>query len=152
MRCDDPLNYRRHLKPGTGYIEQVEIDLQPRCDDNSLPANANINVWYDYLRDSTERANRPVAYQHNTTTMLRQAGFIDVTEHIIRAPLSGWPSDPHQKQTGRWYSIALAEGLNALSLGPFTRVYKWKFEQFEDLLKGATDEIRNTKIHAYNNM
>lgn len=141
-----------HLKPGSGYIEQVEIDLQPRCDDHTLNPDSYLAKWYEYLRDATERANRPIAYQHSTKEMLRRAGFIDITETVIRAPLNGWALDTHQKQIGRWYSLGLSEGLQALSLAPFTRIFKWQTSHFEDLLKQVQKEICNSKIHAYHNM
>jgi hypothetical protein len=27
----------RHLKPGSGFLEHIEIDIIPRCDDGPLP-------------------------------------------------------------------------------------------------------------------
>jgi hypothetical protein len=85
--------------------------------------------------------------------MLQTAGFIDIREEIIRAPLNGWPSDPHQKQIGRWYSLGLTDGLEALSLAPLTRVYRWNAtEHVRPLIKQVKKEIAQSKIHAYNNM
>ena len=96
------LTCSRHLKPGAGWIEQVEIDLEPRCDDGTLQRDSFLVQWYNYLADATYRAERPIGYQHNTRQMLQAAGFIDIQETIVRAPLNGWPSDPHQKSIGRW--------------------------------------------------
>jgi len=142
-----------HLKPGYGWIEQVEIDLQPRCDDGTLSANSPLIQWYNYLADATHRANRPIAYQHNTRQMLQAAGFIDIQETIIRAPYNTWPSDPHQKDIGRWYNIGISEGLEALSLAAFTRVNRWNAtEHVRPLLREVKREICSRKIHAYNNI
>jgi hypothetical protein len=144
---------KSHLKPGYGWIEQVEIDLEPRCDDGTLEGESVLVSWYRYLADATLRANRPIAYQHNTRQMLQQQGFIDIQERIIRAPLNGWSSDPHQKQLGRWYNLGLTDGLDALSLGPFTRAYRWDANQHvRPLLKQVKQEISRSKVHAYNNM
>src|SRR4051794_16672999 len=33
---EQTLMHCRHLKPGYGYVEQVELDLKPRCDDTTL--------------------------------------------------------------------------------------------------------------------
>jgi hypothetical protein len=109
--------------------------------------------WYDYVADATARVNRPLAYRHDTRQMLQTAGFIDIREDVIRAPLNGWPSDPHQKQIGRWYSLGLTDGLEALSLAPLTRVYRWSAnEHVRPMIKQVKKEIAQSKIHAYNNM
>jgi hypothetical protein len=143
----------RHLKPGVGWIEQVEIDLQPRCDDGTLPRDSYLIQWYNYLKEATNRFHKPIEYQHTTRQMLESAGFIDVQEQVIRAPLNSWPSDPHQKQIGRWYNLGLTDGLEALSLGPFTRVNRWSAdEHVRPLVKEVKKEIALNKIHAYNNM
>lgn len=142
-----------HLKPGCGWIEQVEIDLEPRCDDGSLPANSMLSQWYGYLVDATTRSSRPIAYQHNTRQMLQAAGFIDIQETIIRAPYNSWPADPHQKEIGRWYNLGITEGLEALSLGPLTRAYRWSaVDHVKPLIQAVKREICTRKIHAYNNM
>lgn len=107
--------------------------------------------WYNYLDDATNRASRPIAFQHNTKEMLQTAGFIDVREEVIRAPLNGWSTDPHQKAIGRWYNIGLSEGLEALSAAPFTRMFKWHMQDHvQPLIRAVASEMR--KVHAYNNM
>lgn len=147
------LTSNRHLKPGQGWIEQVEIDLQPRCDDGSLPDNSYLVQWYNYLTDATHRSARPIAYQHNTRQMLQAAGFIDIQETIIRAPYTTWPSDPHQKEISRWYNLGITEGLEALSMGPFTRIFRWGArEHVQPLVEQVRKEIGTRKYHAYNNM
>ncbi|KAK8187599.1 LaeA-like protein [Phyllosticta capitalensis] len=142
-----------HLKPGYGWIEQVEIDLEPRCDDGTLQPNSPLVQWYNYVADATERTSRPIAYNHNTRHMLQQAGFIDIQETIIRAPYNSWPADPHQKEIGRWYNLGICEGLEALSLAPLTRIYRWDAVQHvKPLVEAAVRQIRTKKIHAYNNI
>ena len=85
--------------------------------------------------------------------MLQQQGFIDVQEIIIRAPLNGWSTDTHQKQIGRWYNLGLTDGLEGLSLAPFTRVNRWDANQHvRPLIKEVKKEVANSKVHAYNNM
>jgi hypothetical protein len=131
----------------------VEIDLKPRCDDGTLAPDSPLVQWHDYLNDATQRANRPIAFQTNTKEMLQTAGFIDVREQIIRAPLNGWARDPHQREIGRWYNIGLSEGLQALSAAPFTRINRWHMhDHVQPLLKEVLKEMNRSKVHAYNNM
>ncbi|KAF2839261.1 methyltransferase LaeA [Patellaria atrata CBS 101060] len=142
-----------HLKPGYGYVEQVEIDLEPRCDDGTLLPDSPLLQWYHYLADATARVARPIAYQHNTRAMLSAAGFIDIQETIIRAPYNAWPADPHQKEIGRWYNLGITEGLEALSLAPLTRVNRWDADQHvRPLVNQVRSVICSKKVHAYNNI
>jgi hypothetical protein len=142
----------RHLKPGYGSLEHVEIDFQPRCDDGTLAPDLNVVKWYDWLVDATQRAGKSLAYQHTTRQMLQAAGFVDIVEMVIRVPYNDWPTDPHLKDVGRWYNLGMTEGLEALSLGPLTRVYRWSPEAVRGLIPGVAKEMRSKRIHAYNNM
>lgn len=109
--------------------------------------------WYEYLADATQRAQRPIAYNADTRQRLENAGFIDIHEEVIRAPFNSWPSDPHQKEIGRWYNLGLTEGLEALSFAPLTRIYNWEVNQnIRPFLELVKQTICNRKIHAYNNM
>ncbi|KAI9837015.1 MAG: Secondary metabolism regulator lae1 [Sarea resinae] len=141
----------RHLKPGFGSMEQVEIDLQPRCDDGTL-AFLPMVQWYEWVCDATQRASRPIAYQHNTRQLLESQGFVDIQEEIIQIPLNAWPADPQQKIVGRWYNLGLTEGLEAYSLGPLTRVYNWPVGDVRRLCAEVKAQMCKKSVHAYNNM
>ncbi|CBX97665.1 predicted protein [Plenodomus lingam JN3] len=142
-----------HLKPGTGYVEHVEIDMEPRCDDGSLPDDSMLKRWYEWLADATHRVARPIAYEHRTRQLLQQAGFIDIQETVIRVPYNSWPNDPHQKDIGRWYNLGITEGLEALTFAPLTRVYQWDLNTVvRPILDSVRREICNRKFHAYNNI
>ncbi|KAJ9632033.1 hypothetical protein H2203_000434 [Taxawa tesnikishii (nom. ined.)] len=144
----------QHLRPGYGYIEQLEVDLEPRCDDGTLDPRAPLAVWYQHLAEATARAHKPIAYQHNTRQLLEQAGFIDIKEQVIRAPYNRWPKDPMQKDIGAWYRLGLAEssGLEALSLAPFSRVFNWPVPEIRRFAQEVRHQIGQSSCHAYNNM
>ncbi|KAI9759318.1 MAG: Secondary metabolism regulator lae1 [Chaenotheca gracillima] len=141
-----------HLIPGQGVFEHVEIDLEPRCDDGTMPTNSILTQWWEYLVDATRRVNKPLAYNHWTRGMLERAGFVDIQETIIRAPLNTWPAEPHLKDVARWYNLGTIEGLEAYSLAPFTRVFQWSRGDVDRIVKDVKREMNNKKIHVYNNM
>ncbi|KAI9806533.1 MAG: Secondary metabolism regulator lae1 [Piccolia ochrophora] len=141
-----------HLKPAYGSFEHVELDMEPRCDDGTLPPDAMMNRWWRYLAEATARVNRPIAYNPYTRHMLQQAGFVDIQETVIRVPLNAWASDSHSKDVGRWYNLGLIEGLEALSLAPLTRVCRWHLDDVKRIVRDVKKEICNKRIHAYNNM
>jgi hypothetical protein len=85
--------------------------------------------------------------------MLQAAGFTEIQEKIIRAPYNSWVADSHEKEIGRWYQLAITEGLEALSLAPLTRIYTWDVQNhIKPLLEAVRAQICSRKIHAYNNM
>ncbi|KAI9682341.1 MAG: Secondary metabolism regulator lae1 [Caeruleum heppii] len=141
-----------HLKPGYGSFEHVEIDLEPRCDDGTLPSSSPLVRWWQYVAEATQRVNKPLAYNPWTRHMLRQAGFVDIQEQVIRAPLNSWPADQRMRDIGRWYNLGLTEGLEAFSLAPLTRVNRWHIDDVRRIVKDVKREMCNKRIHAYNNM
>jgi hypothetical protein len=146
------LTLSRHLKPGYGWMEHVEIDMTPRCDDNTLPPNSQLVAWSRYLLEATARASRPLAYNTETRTMLERQGFVEIQEQVIKVPLNPWPADPHLKDIGRWYNLGLTQGLEALSLGPFTRVNLWTKADVDRLIAEVKKEVCSKRFHAYCNM
>ncbi|KAI9730150.1 MAG: hypothetical protein M1818_008244 [Claussenomyces sp. TS43310] len=139
----------RHLKPGYGWMEQVELDLQPRCDDGTVLPDSKLVQWARYLADASERAYKPLLPNPNTRQMLQALQFVDIAEQVIRVPFNPWPADPHQKDIGRWFNLGLVQGLEAFSLGPLTRVFGWKKSDVDRLVADAKVEICSKKYHVY---
>ena len=139
----------RHLKPGYGHIEQVEIDIRPRCDDGTLPENSPIIQWYNWLDDATRRPCVPIQYQDQTCEMLQAQGFVDIEDTVIRLPINGWPSDLHQQNIGKWYNLGLYEATEAMGLGPLTRVYRWPAEEVRRCVKDVKTAVCNKSTHVY---
>ena len=143
-------------------MEQVEIDLRPRCDDGTLPpANADstkptpvqmIEPWYGYIEDATERATRPIRYPSETCEMLRAQGFVDIEDTVIRLPVNTWPANRHERDIGRWYNLGMCEGLEAMSIAPLTRIFKWSVHDVRRLVVDVKKGLCNQSWHVYNNL
>ena len=131
-------------------MEQVEIDYEPRCDSGEVPKR--LREWYSWLDDATTRGSKPIQYLHHTPQILRAQGFADIHETVIRLPFNTWPAEPHQKDIGRWYNVALCEGLEALSLGPFTRVFRWSAEDVKRLGEELKPIICDKRARLYHNL
>ncbi|TVY23017.1 Secondary metabolism regulator LAE1 [Lachnellula hyalina] len=142
----------RHLKPNFGWVEHVEIDMLPRCDDGTLPLNSQLVNWTRAIYEATELAYRPMAYNTQTRAMLESVGFVDISEEVIKIPLNPWPTDPHLKDIGRWYNLGLTQGLEALSLAPLMRVKNWKRSEVDQIVQEVKMEVCSKRIHAYCNM
>ncbi|KAI5785881.1 S-adenosyl-L-methionine-dependent methyltransferase [Geopyxis carbonaria] len=150
-----PALFRRvfqHLKPGYGWFEYVDIDINAVSDDGTLTRQHAMSRWQQILMDSTARAGKPLAYEHRTGQFLREAGFVDIQEVVLKLPLNPWPADPYMKDCGRWYNLGMSEGLEGFSLGPMCRVLNWSTEDVQAFLKDVQKEMNSKAIHAYSNV
>ncbi len=121
----------------------------PRCDDGSLPPNAHLIQWARYLADATDRAYKPLAYNADTRQTLQHLGFVDISEQVIRVPMNPWPTDPHQKDIGRWYNLGFVQGLEAFTLGPLSRMLEWNKESVDRLIAEVKREVCSKRYHVY---
>lgn len=88
-------------------------------------------------------------YNHNTGTLLQRQGFVDIGEEVIRIPFNPWPKDRELKTIGSWFNLGLTDGLSALSMAPFTRMFNWSSQNVDDFVKDVRTEVCNRQIHAY---
>ena len=67
----------------------MEIDLQPRCDDNSLPHDPDypLNKWYRLLTAATAKTGRPIEYNLHTKQLLESVGFVDVQDYSVQVSI-----------------------------------------------------------------
>ncbi|KAG9244357.1 S-adenosyl-L-methionine-dependent methyltransferase [Calycina marina] len=143
----------RHLKPQVGYLEQIEIDLEPRCDDDTIPQFADLKSWYRALDDATTINHRPIKYNPYTGELLTSQGFVDIRHQVIRLPLNpGWTKDSHEKNVARWYNLGFTQGLHALTLAPLRRKSNWSMESVQKLVDDVMKEVCARRIHAYHEM
>ena len=144
----------RHLKPGVGYFERVEVDFEPRCEDGSMSREVPLVRWYGDLKKATDRANRPMQYRTlESTEMLVRQGFMDVKEETIKLPINGWCKDEHLKSLGTDYTAWMGyDDLVGMSLQPFTHIVGMSAERVKAYARDAATDILRVKYHAYNVM
>jgi hypothetical protein len=59
------------------------------------------------------------------STMMREAGFVNVTERVLQIPLGTWPKNKVLKTVGLYWRTILTDGIQAIALGPLTRGCGW---------------------------
>ena len=148
-----------HIKPG-GYLEWHEIDPRAMCDDNTMPpANPDghseypIHDWVDLNEQAGKAMDppRPFRIAHKLAHWMKETGYVDVEERIIKIPMNQWPRDPRLKNVGSWTELVWAEGLAGFTYKPFLTL-GWSKTEIEVFLVSVRDSIRNRRIHAYNNL
>jgi hypothetical protein len=84
-----------------------------------------------------------------TMSQLASAGFVDISEQVIRVPFNGWPVDEAEREVGQWFNLGFTMGLEALSLAPLARMRNRTKEEIVDLANKVKMEICTRRVHAY---
>lgn len=144
------LTAHRHLKPDSGYFEQVEIDWTPRCDDDSMQRDAYVVQWTKEVLDAMDGFGRPLRLNSSLTKrQLAEAGFVDIQEEVLKLPVNGWPTDAHLRDIGRWFNLGMRQAYQPLSLAPLCRGHKRTPAEIFDITEKVREEVFSTKVHAY---
>lgn len=126
--------------------------MTPRCDDGTLP-NIPIVQWWNYLRDATGRAQRQLEYQPETIQVLRDMGFKDVEDQVIRLPSNQfWPEERAEKLLGRAYNMGLQEAVDAFSVGPLTRMAGWSLHNWRRYEQEVLEAFNDKNVHVYHEL
>jgi metalloendopeptidase OMA1, mitochondrial len=144
---------RKHLVPGSGWLELHEIHPKPMCDDGSMPDDWKFSEWEVSLNDASINKlepPRPIRVAENLRSWMETSGYVDVTEHRFKIPLSSWPKDPRMKKIGEWYGQNWLHGLPGFSYklyGP--EGLGWNRNEIELMLVEVRKALKQRSVHAY---
>ncbi|KAL3958772.1 hypothetical protein ACCO45_006934 [Purpureocillium lilacinum] len=143
-------NIFQHLTPGTGYLEQVEIDWSPRWDDNSeAPPNSALKEWADRLLAALDLCNRSArVVPREAQRMIEEAGFVDFEQRTIRCYVNPWSPDQKEREAAKWFNLGLRQSLEAMGLMPMVEKLGMTAEQVRDLAIAQWKKTRSFGITA----
>lgn len=104
-----------------GYIEQVELDIQPKSEDGSLPADSILFQWNTVARDWARATGKTFLVANELKRQIADAGFVDVVEQVFKLPLGTWSSDERFRNIGRFYQQFWREGMEGWVMAIATR-------------------------------
>jgi hypothetical protein len=82
-------------------------------------------------------------------SQLRDAGFEQVDEQIMKLPVGVWPRDRRMKVVGLYNRAVIYDGLQGIAMAPFTRALGWTKEQVEVFLVEMRRGLMDPSTHAY---
>ncbi|KAG7413357.1 Secondary metabolism regulator LAE1 [Fusarium oxysporum f. sp. raphani] len=98
------------------YKKMIIKTPEAWCDDDSLPTDSALSEWASKLLDAMDQYGRPMRVNpEKTRRQLALAGFVDISETVIRACYNPWPEVATEKEAARWFNLGLSSGLTALS-------------------------------------
>jgi SAM-dependent methyltransferase len=137
-----------HTKPG-GWCELACIYPVPMCDDGTMPADSGFKVICDKFIEASYLFGAPADSPLRFAGYLRDAGFIDVAEHIFKVPSSPWPKNRRLKQIGALEMTNVVAGATAFGLRAFEKVFGWTKDQTELAMVNFRRDVKNRHYHQY---
>lgn len=140
----------RCLRPGYGHIEHVELDWTPRTTTAEFPAEArNLLNWWQWMKQASVNAGKPLAYRDDTEDLLEEAGFTDISHRRVRIPLywDGKSDRINKRETmlAHGYQMAFgdpkAQAFHGMSTFLLTQYLNWTSEQARDLCNNLNEVI-----------
>ncbi|KAK4204137.1 S-adenosyl-L-methionine-dependent methyltransferase, partial [Triangularia verruculosa] len=137
----------RVLRPG-GWCQMVEIYYNAQSDNGTLTANHALQVWsQSYLQSIQHYKDPRVALR--LQTLMTEAGFVEVESRLITLPLSGWSSDPRDREIGAANRANVHRLLSALAMYPFSQGLGMSNTDIQLLVAQARSEADNPAFKAY---
>jgi len=135
-----------NLKPG-GWAEFQDFDLHNYSEDDSIPEESYVIEFYTNLIDAMEQAGKTACPGRRLAGWARDAGFVNVHHEIFKLPIGPWAKDERMKEIGACNLLQLLEGLEAFTLGLFTRVLGWSPERVHAFLISVRKDVKDRKVH-----
>jgi len=88
-----------------GYLQLIDMDLSPRCDDGTMPDDSIFKTWEQTAHAFAEISRRRFFNAEVTKKEIEDAGFVEITEKRYKIPIGAWSSDPRYRDIGRVSSI-----------------------------------------------
>ncbi|OCL11851.1 S-adenosyl-L-methionine-dependent methyltransferase [Glonium stellatum] len=138
----------KHLKPGA-WIECQEVKHAPECEDGTMAPDNPMALYWDYVRQGLVNIGVDLLITTKLSQMMRDAGFVNVTERVFYTPIGPWPRNRALREVGLYWRAVLMEGLEAIALGPLTRGLGWRKEEIEVFLVSVRKAYLDRSTHAF---
>jgi hypothetical protein len=102
---------------------------------------SRLRHWANELYEAFHDAGKPLAINPDPEILLKQCGFTEISHKTISVPYHPWPSNPHEKDMGRWMNLGMTQGLEALSMAPLTRFRHFTRDEVKSLVNEVKREI-----------
>lgn len=139
----------KNLAPG-GIFEMQDGCMPFRCADATLEGTVILD-WCHKVLSGSENLGRKWADPRSYAGIMRDVGFVDVTEQRFKWPLNTWPKDKKLKELGMWVREDMMEILPAVKK-VFIAGHGWTIEEADAFVERAKGDLMNRKVHGWVDM
>lgn len=126
-----------------------EIGVEARSDDGTLTDSHEISKWLKLLNEASLKLDRAFEDLNSLKVFMAEIGFEEIVETRFKWPTNAWPREKKYKELGLWNRENVRNGVEAITMAPFTRAHGWTQEEVNVFLVGVRKELNDTNIHAY---
>ncbi|KAK3310859.1 S-adenosyl-L-methionine-dependent methyltransferase [Chaetomium strumarium] len=139
-----------HLRPG-GWFELQEVYHFPISANKTMAPDHPVAQYWSLINEGL--SNLGVTFHAvangRLADMMRDCGFVNVTERVLHIPIGTWPKNKVLKTVGLYWRTILIDGIQAIALGPMTRGCGWTREQVELFLVDVRKAYFDNSVLAY---
>jgi len=130
-------------------VELQELRFVLSCDDSTLREDNQVDAFLKGVKDGLAAFGVSLLGMEKNPDNVRAAGFDNVEERVYKVPLGTWPRDQKMKTIGLYNRSMIYDGLQGISMGPFTRGLKWSTQEVETFLIGVRKALMDNSQHTY---
>ncbi|PYH49944.1 uncharacterized protein BP01DRAFT_370555 [Aspergillus saccharolyticus JOP 1030-1] len=138
----------KHLRPG-GFFEQLEMSIQFRLDDGTLPDDHVLKIWSKTMIEASEKLGKTFRIAEFAAGYMRNASFHNVVERRFKLPVGLWSIDKKLKSLGTWNQVHCEHGIEGWAMALLTRVMKVSVIDSHYMLVPNAQGLRDPDVHAY---
>jgi SAM-dependent methyltransferase len=135
-----------------GWVEFQEPDLEWYSEDGSLTPDHAIQKWSRDFLVACNAIGKDPSPGPKLRNWMHDAGFVNLHEKVYKLPIGAWPKDPVLKEIGAIHLMQFLDGIEAFTMGPFTRVLGLTNEQAQAVLINARKDVKSGTIRAIVNL
>ncbi|KAH9905439.1 S-adenosyl-L-methionine-dependent methyltransferase [Xylariomycetidae sp. FL2044] len=142
----------RALKPGVGWAQSCEADVEIRSDDGTVPEDSAMNRFWNMLyREAGPKlgVSFRVIQEGLQRRAFEEAGFVDITEANYKIPVGGWPQDKRLAEVGQYVQLTMLNDIEGYTLMHWNVVVGEGVPGYQEYLAVMRNELKNRRIHGY---
>lgn len=114
-----------------------------------MPTDHSTVEFWDLVTSGLANLGVDLGRTLQLSQLMREAGFVNITERIFHVPIGMWPKNRVLKGVGLFWRTILMDGLQPIALGPLTRGLGWTKEQVDEYLGVVKQGYMDGWVHSH---
>jgi hypothetical protein len=123
--------------------------MEITCDDGTMKDDDPVYDWLENVGKALGALGVDLKAAGKNPDNLQAAGYVGIEKKIFRVPIGVWPREEKLKTVGLYNRSIILDGLQGISVAPFTRGLQWTPEEVELYLVKVRKGVVNSRVHSY---
>ena len=113
------------------------------------PLSPHVAAVNETINKAADKFGKRLDIAHEHKQWIIDAGFVDVEDHKIPAPVHSWPKDKKQKEIGMYHLAHFNEALESYMMLLYTNVLGMSADEVKVEIGEIQKELRNRDNHLF---